>query len=241
MTTDSTPGTDAGRTSGDDDHDGAGTAATDGSGSGKRAVYERAGMDERVGYGDRPALLVVDLQRGFTDAANPLGGDLTDVVERTNRLLDAAHARGVPVVCTRIVTTHPTGADFGIWGEKIPRLDTLAAGSEWVELDDRLAVDEGDHTLDKRQASAFHGTELASMLVAWGIDTLVAAGCTTSGCVRASVVDACAAGYRAVVPAEAVGDRATDPHEANLFDMNAKYADVRPVEEVVSYLKREEL
>ncbi|MFC4360476.1 isochorismatase family protein [Halobium salinum] len=215
---------------------------TDGDGNGtdgatKSAVYERAGMDERVGYGDRPALLVVDLQRGFTDATNPLGGDLSGVVERTNRLLDAAHGSDVPVVLTRIVSTHPDGADFGVWGEKIPRLDTLTAGSEWVELDARLAVEEGDHTLNKRQASAFHETELGSTLVAWGVDTVVVAGCTTSGCVRASVVDACAAGYRAVVPEGAVGDRAVEPHEANLFDMNAKYADVRPVGEVVEYLE----
>lgn len=202
----------------------------------REAVYERASMDNRVGYGDRPALLVVDLQRGFTDGANPLGGDLTAVVERTNRLLDAAHGADVPVVCTRIVTSHPTGDDLGIWAEKIPRLDTLATGSEWVELDERLAVDADDHVLDKRQASAFHETELGSMLVAWGVDTLVVTGCTTSGCIRASVVDACAAGYRTAVPAEAVGDRAVEPHDANLFDMNAKYADVRPVAEVVDYL-----
>ncbi|WP_416841420.1 isochorismatase family protein [Haloferax sp. DFSO52] len=202
----------------------------------KRATYERASMDTRVGYGDHPALLVVDLQKGFTDPENPLGGDLTAVVERTNRLLEAAHDNDVPVVFTRIVTSHENGSDYGIWMEKIPRLDTLVVGSQWVEIDDRLAVADTDHILDKRQASGFHGTELSSMLVAWGIDTLVVTGCTTSGCIRASVVDACANGYRTIVPEEAVGDRAIEPHESNLFDMNAKYADVRPVDEVVSYL-----
>jgi maleamate amidohydrolase len=202
----------------------------------RQATYERASMDTRVGYGERPALLVVDLQRGFTDPANPLGGDLSAIVERTNRLLEAAHGSEVPVVLTRIVTTHEAGSDYGIWQEKIPRLDTLTAGSTWVELDERLDLAAEDHVLDKRQASAFHGTELSSMLVAWGVDTLVVAGCTTSGCVRASVVDACAHGYRAIVAEAAVGDRARGPHEANLFDMNAKYGDVRPVEEVVTYL-----
>ncbi|WP_336361701.1 isochorismatase family protein [Haladaptatus sp. ZSTT2] len=204
----------------------------------EQAVYERASMDTSVGYGETPALLVVDLQKGFTDEENPLGGDLTGVVERTNTLLEAAHARDVPVVYTRIVSSHPSCADMGIWQEKIPRLDTLMAGSEWVELDDRLDVAETDHVLDKRQASGFHETELASMLVAWGVDTLIVTGCTTSGCIRASVVDACAHGYRTIVPAEAVGDRSTPQHDANLFDMNAKYADVRPVEEVVSYLEK---
>jgi nicotinamidase-related amidase len=206
-----------------------------------RAVYERASMDTRVGYGTSPALVVVDLQRGFTDPHNPLGGDLAGVVERTNDLLDAAHDSQVPVVVTRIVSSHPDHADFGIWQEKIPRLDTLTRGSNWVEVDERLALDRDDHVLDKRQASAFHETELASMLVAWGVDTVVVTGCTTSGCVRATVVDACAHGYRTVVPGEAVGDRAPEPHESNVFDMDAKYADVRPVGEVADYLRGEDV
>jgi nicotinamidase-related amidase len=201
-----------------------------------QAVYERASMDTRVGYGADPVLVVVDLQVGFTDSESPLGGDLTEVVERTNDLLDAAHASDVPVVFTRIVSTHPDHADFGIWQEKIPRLDTLTAGSKWVDIDERLALGEDDHVLDKRQASAFHETELASMLVAWGVDTVVVTGCTTSGCIRATVVDACAHGYRTVVPGEAVGDRAPEPHESNVFDMDAKYADVRPTDEVAEYL-----
>ena len=201
-----------------------------------QAVYERASMDTRVGYGTTPALVVVDLQVGFTDSESPLGGDLTGVVDRTNDLLDAAHDTDVPVVFTRIVSTHPDHADFGIWQEKIPRLDTLTAGSKWVDIDERLALGEDDHVLDKRQASAFHETELASMLVAWGVDTVVVTGCTTSGCIRATVVDACAHGYRTVVPGEAVGDRAPEPHESNVFDMDAKYADVRPTDEVAEYL-----
>jgi nicotinamidase-related amidase len=203
----------------------------------KQAVYERATMDNRVGYGDSPMLLVVDLQTGFTDGDNPLGGDLTEVVERTNRLLSAAHDGDVPVVFTRIVTTHEEGHDYGIWLEKIPALDTLAAGSEWVDIDPRLEREPDDHVLDKRQASAFHETELDSMLGYLGVDTCVVTGCTTSGCIRASAVDACAHGYRCIVPEEAVGDRALEPHEANLFDINAKYGDVRPVSEVTDYLE----
>ena len=199
-------------------------------------IYDRAGMDNQIGYGESPALLVVDLQQGFTDPESPLGGDLTAVVDRTNHLLDAAHGADVPVVLTRIVSTHPEAADLGSWVLKIPTLEILSAGSEWVEFDDRLRLEESDHRLDKRQASAFHETELDSMLAHWGVDTIVVSGCTTSGCVRASAVDSCSHGYRTIVAEEGVGDRAEGPHAANLFDIEAKYGDVRPVDEVVDYL-----
>ncbi len=203
----------------------------------KRAIYERASMDNRIGYGDKPVLLVVDLQTGFTDPENPLGGDLTEVVERTDRLVDAAHEGSVPVVFTRIVTKHEDMRDLGVWGEKIPSLETLHADGEWINIDPRLDIREEDHVLDKRQASAFHETELDSMLSYFGADTVVVTGCTTSGCIRASVVDACSHGYYTIVPEDAVGDRAVEPHEANLFDINAKYGDVRPVGEVAGYLE----
>jgi len=200
-------------------------------------IYERAGMDNLMGYGDSPVVLVVDLQTGFTDPDCPLGGDLTAVVDRTNRLLDAAHGNDVPVVFTRIVTAHPDAADLGTWADKIPTLDVLEAGSEWADIDPRLSRAEDDYVLDKKQASAFHETELDSMLAAWGVDTVVISGCTTSGCIRASAVDACAHGFRPIVPEGSVGDRATEPHEANLFDIHSKYGDVRPVEEVADYLE----
>lgn len=203
----------------------------------KQAIYERASMDNRVGYGDEPVLLVVDLQTGFTDPENPLGGDLTDVVSHTGRLVGAAHDGGVPVVFTRIVTKHEDMHDLRVWGEKIPSLATLQADGEWVDIDPRLDVREADHVLDKQQASAFHGTELTTMLASVGADTVVVTGCTTSGCIRASAVDACAHGYYTIVPEDAVGDRAIEPHEANLFDINAKYGDVRPVAEVATYLE----
>lgn len=203
----------------------------------RETIYEQAEMDSQVGYGDEPALLVVDLQTGFTDPENPLGGDLTGVVSQTNDLIDAAHSGDVPVVCTRIVTTHDDARDMGVWAEKVPSLSTLRAGSRWVDLDPRLHTDDRDHRLDKRQASAYHETELDSLLTAMGVDTVVVAGCTTSGCIRATAVDACSHGYRTIVPEAAVGDRAADPHEANLFDINAKYGDVRPVEEVSEYLR----
>ena len=201
------------------------------------SVYERADMNNQVGYGDEPALIVVDLQTGFTDLESPLAGDLSAVIERTNRLLEAAHASDVPVVFTRIVTKHEDASDLGVWVEKIPSLRLLQIDSEWADIDPRLDIEPTDHVLDKRQASAFHETELDSMLTHRGVDTVVIAGATTSGCIRATAVDACSHGYRAIVPENAVGDRASDPHDANLFDIDAKYGDVRPVDEIVDSLE----
>lgn len=202
----------------------------------KETIYEKADMDNHVGYGEDPALLVVDLQRGFTDPENPLGGDLTGVVERTNELIDAAREGDVPIVFARIVTTHEDAQDLGVWGEKIPSLATLREDSKWVELDPRLRVEDDDHVLDKRQASAYHETELESILTYFGTDTVIVTGCTTSGCIRATAVDSCSHGYYTIVPEKAVGDRATEPHDANLFDIDAKYGDVRPVDEVATVL-----
>ena len=203
----------------------------------REAVYSEARMeDKRVGYGEWPAIVVIDLQYGETDEEYPMGSDLSAVIEATNELVDVAHAKDVPVVWTRVVYTHPDAADGGIWPEKIEPLKTLQAGSRWVELDDRCAVGGDDHVLEKKHASAFHDTELGAMLTAWGIDTTIVTGCTTSGCVRASVIDACANGYRVVVPEESVDDRSDEQHDANLYDMDAKYADVRPTEEVIAYL-----
>ncbi|WP_129113536.1 isochorismatase family protein [Halegenticoccus tardaugens] len=203
----------------------------------KEAVYERAGMtDNRIGFGERPAVVVVDVQNGMTDHENPLGADLPEMVEYANKVVQAAREANVPVVFTRTVTTHPDAADMGVFAEKIPALKTLRDGTEWTEIDGRMDVRGGDHVLDKRHASAFHGTELGSMLTAMGIDTLVVAGCSTSGCVRATVFDAVANGFRTAIPAEAVGDRSTAQHESNLFDMGAKNADVVSTEEVLAYL-----
>lgn len=199
-------------------------------------TYEGTMADE-VGYGDSPAVIVIDLQNGFTDPDHSLGSDLTEVVRATNRLLDSARGSDVPVIFTRVVTRDDDGADLGIWTEKIPSLAELAAGSEWVELDDDLNDEDGDYVLDKRQASAFHETELGSVLNYYGVDTTILLGCSTSGCVRATAVDACSAGYHVIVPEGGVGDRVEGPHEANLVDIHSKYGDVRTVDDVDSYLR----
>jgi nicotinamidase-related amidase len=205
----------------------------------KRAIYERAGIGERLGYGERPAVLVVDLQIGFTaPEISPIAGELSAVIEATNRILGHARAASAPAYFTVIAYDPDSPEDAGLWPKKGPYLRTLVLGSDLVKLDPRLDRRPSDLVLVKKFASAFFGTHLAPMLAAKGVDTLIVTGCTTSGCVRASVVDALGHGFRPVVPIEAVGDRAVEPHEASLFDMDAKYGDVVATEDVLAYFSR---
>ena len=173
----------------------------------------------------------------MTDPENPLGSELDEMVENSNRVVETAHRNEIPVIWTRVVYHHPDAADGGIWPEKIEPLKTLQSGTRWVEFDERCAIAEDDYVLGKKHASAFHDAELDTMLTAWGIDTVVVTGCTTSGCVRASVIDACAHGYRTLIPEGCVDDRSNEQHDANMYDMGAKYADIRPLDEVIAYLQ----
>jgi maleamate amidohydrolase len=203
----------------------------------KRKIYERARIGERLGYGARPAVLVVDLQVGFTaPEISPIAGELSAVIDATNRILAAARTVDAPAYFTVIAYDPQSADDAGLWPRKGPYLRTLTTGSDLVKLDPRLARRSSDLILVKKYASAFFGTHLAPLLAARGVDTLVVTGCTTSGCVRASVVDALGHGLRPIVPLEAVGDRASEPHDASLFDMDAKYADVVSLEEALAYL-----
>lgn len=195
--------------------------------------YKGGALGGRVGLGRRPAVLVVDLVRGFTDPASPLGADLDEVVAATRVLLDEARAVGMPIVFTTIAFA-PDGVEGGVWRRKMPGLDRLVEGSPLVEVDERLARRESEPLVVKRAASAFTATGLTSLLVSLGVDSLIVTGATTSGCVRATVVDACMAGYPTVVPVEGVGDRHAAAHDANLFDIDAKYGDVIPLGEAVN-------
>lgn len=200
-------------------------------------VYERAGFGAAVRRGDRPALVVVDLTRGFTEPGFPTGSDLTASVEATAELVAAARTGGVPVVWTVIAYT-PAEADGEAvtWLAKAPGMRTLREGGEAVALDPRLPYEEQDHLIVKKGASAFFGTSLASLLTGLGCDTAVICGATTSGCVRATAVDAVQYGWPVLVPADACGDRAAGPHEAALFDIQAKYGDVVGHQDMVKYL-----
>lgn len=199
-------------------------------------TYENAGITGSVGFGESPAVVVVDLQRAFTDPSCPLGADLDETVEATAGLLAVAREAGTPVFFSRCVY-RPDACDGAVFAEKIPSTTELTPDSEWVEIDPRLEPEPEDAVVTKQQPSAFFDTGLDTMLTYEGIDTVVVTGATTSGCVRATVVDACSHGYRTVVPVECVGDRARDPHEANLFDMGSKYADLSDRTEVERHLR----
>lgn len=195
--------------------------------------YRRAGIGEAVRRGRRPAVLVVDLNVGFTDPACPIGSDLDREVAATGTLLDTARAAGAPVLFTTIVFDD---GDTSAWLHKAPGFGVLRRDSRLVELDERLGRRSAEPVLEKRGASAFFGTHLAARLTESGVDTLVVCGATTSGCVRATTVDAVQYGYPALVVADCVGDRADGPHEASLFDIQAKYGDVVDLDDAVTYL-----
>jgi maleamate amidohydrolase len=200
-------------------------------------IYDRARLGESVTLGTRPAVLVVDFSCGFTDPECTLGADMTAEVEATKRLLDAAREKGLPVVFTTI-GFEASLKDGGLWLQKVPSLGDLQLGGRWVEIDPRLEPRDDEVVIVKKGASAFFGTNLVAVLNREAVDTVILCGATTSGCVRATAIDLLQNGWPAIVPRECVGDRAQAPHEANLFDINAKYADVVSLEEALAYVAR---
>lgn len=194
------------------------------------------GFGERGGFGRRPALAVIDMTLGFTDPESPLACDLEEPVENIARLLEAARRAAIPVIFTTIAfrKSDKLAAAFL---EKVPALLVLEAGGRWAEIDPRLAPRETEPVLNKLFASGFFGTGLGSALTAAGVDTLIITGASTSGCVRATVVDALQYGFRPVVPREAVGDRNPHAHEANLYDIDTKYGDVISAADALKYLE----
>ena len=200
-----------------------------------RASYERKGFASRSGFGDKPALLVIDFINGFTDPGTDLGGDFTAELDVTARLLTAFRDRCLPVSYTT-VAYHPDFSDGGTFVKKVPALQLLVRGTPWTEVDPRIRPEPGEIVVEKQYASAFFGTDLDARLKGFGVDTLILTGCTTSGCVRASAIDSMQYGYHTIVARDAVGDRAAGPHEANLFDIDAKYGDVIEGAEILAWL-----
>jgi maleamate amidohydrolase len=198
--------------------------------------FAQRGFGLRIGFGERPALVVIDLMRAFTDASMPLGANLDREIEATRTLLAAAREAGIPVFYTVVAYEEQDIRDAGIWALKQKGVMTLRAGTLAVELDPRLGRLEDEPIILKKYASAFFGTDFIARLNSRRVDTLLIAGCTTSGCVRATAVDALQLGLRPIVIREAVGDRAEPAHRQSLFDLDAKYADVVALEEAVSYL-----
>jgi maleamate amidohydrolase len=199
-------------------------------------VYHTQQFGRPIGLGRRSALLVIDFVVGFNDPALFGGGNIDAAVKRTAGLLDAFRARALPVAFTRVVYADD-GADGGVFALKVPRLLVLTERHPASQIVPKLAPRPGELVIRKTQASAFFNTGLAPWLVQQGVDTVVVAGCTTSGCVRASVVDAISWNFRPIVARDCVGDRALAPHAANLFDMAQKYADVLDRDAIVAALQ----
>lgn len=195
-----------------------------------RGVYEN-----RIGFGKKPALILIDFVEAYFDPSCDLYANVDDALASAIRVREAARAAGVPVIYTNVVY-HPNALNGGRFYQKAKPLRHFLQGSPMGAWPKGLEVADDELVVSKQYASAFFGTSLASTLTAWGIDTLLVSGVTTSGCIRASVVDCCSHGFIPIVIAEAVGDRHKAPHEANLFDMNAKYADVVSEAEAVAYL-----
>ncbi len=201
------------------------------SGHPEAEIYHRQGMGQRAGMGERPALVIVDFVVGFADPEHFGGGNIGPAIARTVDLLALARKHRWPVAHTRVVYADD-GADAGVFTRKAPSLLKLTEHSPLSQIVPELAPAKGEYIVRKQGASGFFGTALAMWLTQQRADTVIVAGCTTSGCVRATVVDAMQHNFRTIVATDCVGDRALGPHEANLFDMGQKYADLMSLAEI---------
>lgn len=200
--------------------------------------YATAGFGSRLKPGMRPALLIIDFVAAYLDPASPLYAGVESARSAAVRLLMEARSAGLPIVHT-FVEYQPGGRNGGIFFRKIPALRCFEKGAhpEWAAFAEGLEPRDGESVIGKQYASAFFATPLSSLLTAMRIDTVLIAGLSTSGCVRASTVDCCQHGFIPLVVREAVGDRAPQPHEANLFDLQAKYAEVVSEAFAVDYMR----
>lgn len=201
------------------------------------AVYEKQGFGNRIGFGKKPALLIIDFINGFNDPDAFGGGNIQDAIDNTAELLAVARHMDMPVVFTSHVYAED-GSEDGVFNLKSPGLAKLKRGSHETKVVDELEPRPGERILEKHYPSGFSNTDLTGWLAQRGVDTAIITGCTTSGCVRATAVDAMSNGFRPIVPRECSGDRAKGPHEANLFDIDQKYGDVMSLEDVMAELDK---
>ncbi|HJU47087.1 MAG TPA: isochorismatase family protein [Gaiellaceae bacterium] len=202
-------------------------------------IYRHRGFQRRVGFGARPALVHIDLANAWTRPGHAFSCDGMDgIIPAVQQLNEAGRAKGVPVVYTTTAYQDVDGraSDMGLWVHKIP-VELLVEGTEETAIDDRIAPQPGELVLVKKRASGFHGTNLTSYLNAHGVDTVIITGVTMAGCVRHTTEDAIAEGFRPIVVREAVGDRVPGVVQWNLFDIDAKFGDVEPLERVLEYLE----
>lgn len=197
--------------------------------------YRQAGFNRRLGFGDKAAVLVVDMCRAYFDEASPLYAGVPEVVDACVQLVAAARAADIDVLWSR-VEFEPGGANGGVFYRKVGALANFDRGNPFGDWLSELTPEPDDTVLTKQYASSFFGTELDAVLKSNGIDTLVICGVSTSGCVRATALDACQYGFVPIVVSEACGDRDPAIHNASLFDLDAKYADVEPLAAVLALL-----
>jgi maleamate amidohydrolase len=203
----------------------------------KKNIYDNAGFTGSFEIEGKVGVLVVDFQIGFTDPSqSPLAGDCSMELSRTSYLLEKAREKNIPIFFCAVGYNNENEA--GVWMKKVPSLSYLKIGSPLLEIDPILNRKDNETLIIKKYASAFAGTNLSSLLSAVGVNTLFITGTTTSGCIRASVVDALQNGFIPFVIKDAVCDRAKEPHESNLFDMQAKYAELITAEDAVSFLNK---
>jgi nicotinamidase-related amidase len=197
--------------------------------------YQSQGMAGKIGFGKRPAVLVVDLQKGITDPQKPSGCNLDTVIDNTALLLDKAREKGIPIFFFTLAYQSSL-VDGGLLVKKVPVLAGFLIGSENVELDPRLKRLADEPVVIKKYASCYHATYLASSLTALQVDTVIITGCITSGCIRATANDSIQYGFRPIIPRECVGDRSVIPHEVSLMDIQARCGDVLPLQDVLDYI-----
>lgn len=196
-------------------------------------MAETTNFGNTLGWGKTPLLLVIDVTRAFTEPDRPLGSECGTLISNVNRVIAAARQSGTPIMYTRVAYDEPDLSDAGLWARKIGQLGDLCVGGTGIDIDPRLDFEPGrDPVLTKKYASCFFGTDLTSRLNAAGIDTLVIVGLSTSGCVRATAVDAIQLGFRPIVVEQAVGDRWQEAHNQTLADLRAKYADLDTLDAV---------
>ena len=206
-------------------------------------LYRDRDFQRRIGYGTRPALINIDLANAWTRPGYAFTcAGMDPIIAGVQQLLTAFRAKGLPIVFTTTaydVTAGPN-TDMGLWHHKIP-VEVLKVGSAAVAIDERIAPRSGEHVIVKKRASAFHGTYLAGFLRANAVDTVVVTGVTASACVRNTIEDAIADGFRPIAVRECIGDRIAGAVAWNLFDIDAKFGDVEPLDNVLDYLRKNEV
>jgi len=200
-----------------------------------RRQYDAAGFGGRVGWGATPALLVIDMAGAWTTPGERLGSDLSGVMKSILELLPIARRQAIPIYFTTMAYGSPAEAGEIIC-RKLPHTSEMLRGSARVQLAPELDRHPNEPLIEKPRASAFFGTNLLAMLIGASVDTVIVTGCSTSGCIRGTCESAFNYNFHVIVPAEAVGDRSASAHAANLFDIDARYADVVPLQEVKDHL-----